>query len=297
MQTYSILILGSNGQVGQALRHMDWPSHVQIHAKSHQELDIKNQIALKEVLKSQRWHFVINASGYVQVDKAETDGMEPSLVNGLGILHLATLCRKYDIPLLHYTTDYVFDGTKHTPYTETDVPNPINTYGFSKLFGELSIRATWDKYIILRTSWVYSPYGRNFIKTILSMAKDKKDMAMVSDQHGIPTSAEDLAEVTRTILMKQLDHPDARKWGTYHYAGEGITTWYDYAQYILDAAYPSGDKPYVKSITTAEHRHLNQTVTNRPLYTALDTHHIQDMFGVKVRPWKEGVKTVVSKIV
>jgi dTDP-4-dehydrorhamnose reductase len=119
---------------------------------------------------------------------------------------------------------------------------------------------------------------------------------VVSDQHGIPTSAEDLVEVTRTILMAQLDHPDAKKWGIYHYAGEGVTTWYDYAQYILDTAYTKGNKPGIKSIATEEHRRLNKAVTNRPLYTALDTHHIQDMFGVKVRPWKEGVKTVVGKL-
>src|SRR3989344_5322152 len=295
---HHILILGAGGQLGTNLVKSKWPQEYSLKGLSHEQLDITDIDSLEKEIQSQRWSFVINATGYVKVDKAEQAGQEPYLVNGLGILWLATICKKHNIPVFHYSTDYVFDGSKNTPYVESDTFNPLNTYGLSKLFGELALKSVLDKHIILRSSWVYGVYGRNFVKTVLQKARAEEDIFVVNDQKGTPTCAEDIVEVTKEIIFSQLGQCSEEKWGTYHYAGLGETTWYEYANYILNIAYQDLKKPVSKNIPiTAETQRRNcPNFTFRPKYSALCSSLIKNTFSVKERSWKDGVKKVVEQL-
>lgn len=292
-QPHKILILGT-GQVGATLVNLKWPSHIVVSSLTHQELDVTNQDQLEEKVFSKKWDFIINATGFVKVDEAERKGRGPYLVNGLALLHLSLLCQKYETPLFHYTTDYVFDGKKQEPYLESDIPNPLNTYGLSKLFGETAIQAYLEKYIILRTSWVYGIYGHNFVKTILKKAKEGVKIYVVNDQWGTPTYSKDLGNATKEIILYHLQNPNTPKWDLYHYAGEGETSWYEYAKFILEE-YMGIEKvaQLLIPISTKEQQKENPLITIRPSFSALDSHLIKKTFDVKIKNWKEGVREAI----
>lgn len=294
---YHILVLGARGQIGTNLLKSQWPKGYVLQGVGHEELDVTDKKSLEKKIKSQKWDFIINASGYVQVDKAEQAGQQPYLVNSLALVYLAALGKKYNIPIFHYSTDYVYDGVKNSLYNEQDEFNPLSTYGLSKLFGELSLKSLWEKHIILRSSWVYGLYGRNFVKTMLQKAQEQKEIFVVNDQRGTPTYSEDIVDVTKKIISSILSSSNEEGWGTFHYAGLGETTWYEYAKYVIDLAYgDSKDASKVIGITTDQQRHEQKNITKRPLHSALDSSLIKKTFSVKDRPWKEGVKRVVEQL-
>jgi len=295
-EPYKILLLGAGGQMGTTLTHLKWPEAVQLYPYFHQDMDLKNHQALEDIFHHHQWDFVINAAGLVKVDQAEHMGKEPYLVNGLGVLHLGGLCQKYGVPLLHYSTDYVFDGQKKEPYTEHDLPSPLNVYGLSKLFGETALQAYTEKHIILRTSWIYGLYGHNFLKMILKKSREQEKLSIVNDQIGIPTFSEDLGEATKIITLAVLKNPKFSSWGLYHYAGEGATNWYEYAHFILETCYGSEKAARILTpISTAQNLHFNPLVAARPSFSVLDGSRIKEVFSIKPKPWKERVGQVVHR--
>ena len=254
-----ILLTGADGQLGRCIQ--DRAGEHQLIPLNRQALDITEEQAVLACIQQHRPDVLVNSAAYTNVDKAE---LEPELafaVNRDGPANIAKACAQFDISLIHISTDYVFDGTKGSPYTPEDKPNPINVYGKSKLAGEEAIRRTWDKHLIIRTSWLFSEYGNNFVKTMLRLAKERDEIRVVDDQVGCPTYAGDLAEVVLALL-------DERCWGTCHVVGTPAVSWYSFANTImktLSAQKPPLLLPQFVPISTDEY----PTAALRPLYSEL----------------------------
>ena len=236
---------------------------------------------------------VVNAAGYTAVDQAESEPELAFAVNRDGPAYLASACGKSGVPLVHISTDFVFDGEKRGPYVETDKVSPLSVYGKSKAAGEVAVRDLLSEHIILRTSWLYGVHGRNFVKTMLRLACEKEVVRVVADQHGCPTYAADLAE-TILIIATQLQEGRQITWGTYHYCGKGVTTWYGFAEAILNLA-----KEHIQlkvkrteAITTAEF----PTSAKRPANSALDCSLIESRFGCAPIPWNESLTRMLHKV-
>src|SRR3990167_11099307 len=231
----NLLIIGKNGQIGLSLIAESEANQIDYSAVGRAELDITNHSAVNAFFaQHHRFDFVINAAAFTNVDAAEKEIDSACAANASAVRYLAEACKQYDIPLIHISTDYVFDGEKNTGYYEDDMPNPKNIYGQTKLDGENHLKTAWKKHIILRVSWVFSEFGKNFVKTIANLA-DKKDVfSVVSDQLGSPTSAHSIANVIITICkrlfknVKQEDH-----WGVYHYTDFPVTNWHQFATYVV----------------------------------------------------------------
>ena len=265
-----IVITGARGQLGTELVEQAIQAGFEVHAYSSQELDITQDLNLDLT----EIDALINCAGYTFVDKAEEEPEKSFVVNAIGVENLAKLCKKYDTPLIHLSTDYIFDGTKHSAYVETDAPNPQNVYGASKLKGEQSLQALWDKHIILRVSWIFGRFGGNFVKTIGQLSKRQAHLKIITDQIGSPTGSSHIAEVILTLLQ----HPKLQSnWGTYHYTDSPLTNWYDFAKSFVDPA-----QCEVMPIRTAEYA----SKTKRPQNSALNCEKIKQIFGIQQRPWQ-----------
>ena len=275
-----VLILGKNGQVGRCLQECAEKQDINYIALSREDCDISDQSKVEAYFNKQHdFDFVINAAAYTAVDKAEEEIDEAYAANYLAVEYLAKICKKYDIPLIHISTDYVFDGTKETLYTEDDSPNPVSVYGKSKLMGEKALQSIWHKHIILRVSWVFSSYGKNFVKTISRLAKERESLSVVADQYGSPTSAVSISEVLLAICQAQLEHPNAdSRWGLYHYTDFPLTTWHQLAKAVVSNLKVNTIIQPIKSsdYTTAAHR---------PHFSGLDTARVQQVFGINQRCW------------
>ena len=226
-----ILITGANGQLGRCL--LDVAEHYpeyDFHFKTSTDLNITSQEEVNTLFAHEKFDYCINCAAYTAVDKAETDKENAFLVNAEAVKYLVEACKDNDTTLIHISTDFVFDGTKSTPYTEEDVPNPINVYGASKLKGELYVQQLLNKYFIIRTSWVYSKYGHNFVKTMLRLGVERDEINVVNDQLGSPTYAGDLAEIIMKIIISK-----ATDYGLYHYCNKGEISWYEFAMAIFEA--------------------------------------------------------------
>ena len=225
-----ILITGINGQVGSALvRQANEQGH-EVVAIAREQWDMAQAPEWgKELVLEVKPDLVINPAAYTNVDGAEDDEATALKVNADAPRALAKGCKKLDIPIFHVSTDYVFDGTKEEPYVETDQTNPINAYGRTKLVGELAVQEETEKHIILRTSWVFSKDGKNFVNTILRLAKERDELKVVNDQFGGPTSAECIPEVLLQLATKHKEH-----WGIYHYSGQPFVSWYEFAKKIVE---------------------------------------------------------------
>jgi dTDP-4-dehydrorhamnose reductase len=229
---------------------------------------------------------VVNAAAYTAVDKAEQDRAAAFAVNAEGSGELARLCNGRQVPLVHISTDYVFDGASRTPYRETDAVRPLGVYGASKLAGETAIRQACPHHLILRTAWVYSRDGHNFARTMLRLAAEREELSIVNDQHGTPTSADDLAAAIATMLRRLLAPTAHNLWGTYHVTCHGETTWFGFASEIFRLAAARGLKvPRLKAITTAEFN----SPAPRPLYSVLDNSKVGAAFGIALPPWQESL--------
>ncbi len=291
----TILLIGAKGQLG---RELDLKGKAlfgsDMTAMDLPEIDITDYSALADIFTRLAPSVVINASAYTAVDVAESQKELCFAVNRDGPAHLAKLCRKHQASLIHISTDYVFDGKAGRPYREDDPVSPIGVYGRSKAEGEKAVLTESGPHAVVRTSWLYGRYGNNFVKTMLRLAKQKDVIQVVSDQYGCPTSAADLAEavlaMTDSVLKKK-----AFSHSVYHYCGEGITTWYDFAVAIFDISVRLGLKniPAIKPITTAQF----PTAAKRPAFSALDCSSIEKDFSIRLRPWRESLTRMLQDVV
>lgn len=283
-----ILVFGAGGQLGQEIVARSGAFPAQIAARSRGETDIADRASVAAALDQIRPDVVVNAGAYTKVDKAESDRDEAHRSNVLGPGIVAEECAQRDVPLIHFSTDYVFDGGKQGAYCEDDPLSPLGVYGATKAEGEDAIRQAAERHIILRTSWVYGVYGANFLKTILRLAKERDELRIVDDQYGCPTSTADLAEAALRLAAL----PEHR-WGTYHFAGSGATTWHGFAREIVDrqAAF-TGRRPPVSPITTADY----PTPARRPANSELDSDLFHASFGWRALPWQERVREAVQTL-
>jgi len=287
-----ILLFGANGQLGQEMVRASATRGMSLVALSHAEADIADANAVREAIARHTPALVVNAAAYTKVDLAETDVEAARRGNDIGPALLGEACAAAGIPLVHVSTDYVFDGTKPTAYVETDAVSPASSYGRSKEAGERALRAATPRHVILRTSWVYSEFGHNFLKTILRLAATRDELRIVADQRGCPTSTLDLAEAVLSIAPRLIAGEDV--WGTYHFAGSGVTTWHGFASRIVAAQTPfTGRSPRVTPITTAEY----PLPAPRPANSELDCGLFARTFGIRARPWTEETDRITRVLV
>src|SRR6266404_1033325 len=229
-----LLVLGAGGQVGRELCRREWPAGYRLAAFDRGDIDITREDSIAAGMRRERPDMVINAAAYTAVDRAESEPAAAWAVNCTGPAQLAAACREAAVPLIHISTDYVFDGSKHGPYREDDPVNPLGVYGRSKEAGDRAVREGLPEHVIVRTAWVYSAQGHNFVRTMLRLAADRPVLRVVADQIGSPTSAADAAAAIATIVQR-LAVGD-RNWGTYHFAGGGAVTWHGFAEAIFELA-------------------------------------------------------------
>lgn len=284
----TILITGAGGQVGYELARAR-SDHLLV-ALGRSQLDITRPLQIEEAFASHRPDLVINAAAYTQVDRAEHEAELAFRINRDGVADLAFRCQEANIPLLHISTDYVFDGSKRGPYVETDSIAPLGIYGESKAEGEAVLHGTLEKHIILRTSWVFSATGANFVKTMLRLGKERDHLGIVDDQHGCPTSAHSIAETLLTIANRYLDG-ETIAWGTYHYCNQPGTTWYRFAVEIFRQA-GGYDKLKVEPIATSEF----PTPAQRPYNSVLDSSKIRDSLGIEPADWSDELGLVLGSL-
>jgi dTDP-4-dehydrorhamnose reductase len=282
-----ILVTGSAGQLGQAIQHIasDYADCQFIFASS-QDLDITNQDQVNAFFDSNTIHFCINTAAYTAVDKAETDIDKAESVNVLGPRNLAQACKKYGVRLIHISTDFLFDGTSNKPYLETDATNPLGIYGVTKLKGEVAVMYNMSDYFIIRTSWVYSQFGNNFMKTMLRLALERDSLNIVSDQIGSPTNAVDLAKTIMEIICHTERSRSAifqPKYGVYNFSNEGTASWYDFAKEIFKVNNIAID---VNPIPSAAF----PTPAERPKYSVLDKSKIKEVFHIEIKSWQEALQ-------
>ena len=289
-----ILITGASGQLGRALVAEATARQLDFMAVSRPEFDLAQPATIDASFSRARPDLVINAAAYTSVDAAETEREAAQAGNHTGPEFLARLCAARNVPLIHISTDYVFDGTKGEPYVETDPTNPTGVYGLTKRDGENAVLATGAKAIILRTSWVYAPYGKNFLRTMLKAAQRMPALRVVADQRGTPTAAPDLARVILTIAEKireggwQDFYP-----GIFHATNEGATTWHGFACAIFEEAKEFGHPlPRIDPITTADW----PTPAKRPADSRLNCDKLRRVFGCALPPWRESLKTVCATL-
>lgn len=274
-----VTVTGSSGQLGQALQHIavNYPD-VEFHFVSSSELDITDKENVDAYFSEHRPYACINAAAYTAVDKAESEPEKAFAVNATGAGNVAEACKQNDVLLLHISTDFVFDGKKREPYTEDDIPNPQSVYGSSKLQGEKEIQAILNKYYIIRTSWVYSQFGHNFMKTMLRLGKERSSLSVVNDQTGTPTNAVDLANAILAIIKS-----GKTAYGIYNYSNEGKCTWYDFAKEIFGVTKINID---LQPIPTSAY----PTPAKRPEYSVLDKSRIKTIFGIDINHWHLGIE-------
>jgi len=286
-----ILVFGGNGQLGQELSRAAAAHSIAMHALSHAKADIADGAAVAAALARWEPDLVVNAAAYTKVDLAETNVEDARRGNETGPAMLAAACAGAGVPLVHVSTDYVFDGEKAEPYVETDPIRPLSAYGRSKAAGEDAVRCVLKRHVILRTAWVYSEFGQNFLKTILRLASSRDELRIVADQCGSPTSAQEIAAAILHIAP-QLAREGA--WGTYHFTASGDTTWHGFAERAVAAAAPfTGRRPVVRPISTAEY----PTPAKRPANSRLDCRLFMRTFDYSPRPWAECVDATTRALV
>jgi dTDP-4-dehydrorhamnose reductase len=282
-----ILVTGASGQLGQAIQHIasDYPGFEFIFASS-QDLDITNQEQVNTFFDNNIIYFCINAAAYTAVDAAEVEIDKAEAVNIAGPRNLAQACKKHNIKLIHISTDFVFEGTSTQPYLETDETYPLGVYGMTKLKGEVAVMYNMTDYFIIRTSWVYSQFGNNFMKTMLRLASERDSLNVVSDQIGSPTHAVDLAKTIMEIICHTERSRSANfqpKFGIYNFSNEGTASWYDFALEIFRLNNISIE---LNPIPTEAF----PTPAKRPKYSVLDKTKIKLTFNLEIRSWKEALQ-------
>jgi dTDP-4-dehydrorhamnose reductase len=286
-----ILVLGGSGQLGTQLRTFALPQRVELLAPTRTDVDLGDLAAIRRLFTADPWSVVIDAAGYTNVDRAETEGHLAFAVNAQAAACLAEETGKRGIPIIYVSTDYVFDGGKGAPYVEKDAAAPLNAYGRSKLAGERHVSAANPRHVILRTAWLYSPHGTNFVRTILGLAQERERIPVVADQLGCPTSARDLAKACLDIALVCAAKPDQENYGLYHFAGAGAATWFEFANAILEiAAGRLARLPELVPIPSAQYK----SPASRPADSRLDCTVVQHAFGLAARPWCRALAETVD---
>lgn len=292
-QVLNILITGGAGQVGQELARAQWPRNVRLHFPTRAELDLSQPEAVRAVFRAIPFRAVINPAAYTAVDEAEAEVVRAFGTNALGPAVLAEVTRSLGIPLVHVSTDYVFDGACERPYNETDPVGPISVYGASKLAGEVAVRSGNPRSIVLRTAWVLSPHRSNFLKTMLRLAEDRPTLRVVDDQQGCPTSAKDVADALKCITMRMVNDPQAPS-GTYHFVNEGSTSWAGLAREIMAlSAARGGPFAAVEGITTAGY----PTPARRPSNSRLNSSKLKRDYGIIPRRWQDAAAEIIAELI
>lgn len=283
------VVIGTSGQLALELRRQVCPSGIELIAPV--KLDLTNTEQLVRELDQLRPALIINAGAYTAVDKAETERERAFAVNAAGPATLAGWSQRNGAALIHVSTDYVFDGAKTIAYNESDDTAPLGAYGESKLAGENAVRSAIEQYVIVRTSWVFSAHGSNFVKTMLRLASERDELRVVADQYGRPTAASDLAVALWQVAARiQSGTP---RFGTFHFAGSGETTWHAFAQAIVDEqARYTGKRPRVTPIATHEY----PTPARRPQNSILSTNAFEQAFKLTPRPWQQALSEVVGEL-
>ena len=289
-----ILLIGNNGQVGWELQRT-LNALGEVIATDRKTLDLLNLNAIRETIRSVQPTLIVNAAAYTAVDMAESQPELAMAINGVAPGVIAEEAKKLNCTFVHYSTDYIFDGTKRTPYVESDSPNPLNVYGRSKLAGEQAIIAAGASHLIFRTSWVYSNRGSNFLLTIKRLLREKKELKIVDDQIGAPTSASDIAGGTVKALdlfLKQNQQRKAEMSGIYHLTAAGETSWHGFAAEIISAQNRNvGEIPKLSAIKTHEY----PTAARRPMFSVLSNEKLHSTFGLRTPQWKESLKRVLAE--
>lgn len=279
-----VLVTGASGQLGQALQAIA-PKYeqLQFHFAASAEADITDKENLNTVFNRVKPDFCVNAAAYTAVDKAESEVEKANSVNVTGAKNLSEICKENAVTLLHISTDFVFDGNKSTPYTEEDITNPQSIYGATKRRGEEEIEKIMDAYYIIRTSWLYSEYGNNFMKTMIRLGSERDNISVVNDQTGTPTNANDLANAILQIIRG-----NKNAYGIYHYSNEGMASWYDFAKKIFEFNNITID---VLPIATKQY----PTPAKRPVYSVMNKSKIKEVFGLQIPDWKESLEQLSKK--
>jgi dTDP-4-dehydrorhamnose reductase len=300
--SYRVLLLGANGQLGFALENA-LKALGEVRALTRSEADLSNAFALRDnllpVVKKFQPHVIVNAAAFTAVDKAQTEQAIALQVNAQSVGVLAELAQSVNAVLVHYSTDYVFDGAGDKPWAEDDAPNPLSAYGQSKWLGECALRQHCRKHLILRTSWVVGAHGNNFLKTMLRLAAERDSLRVVADQIGVPTSTDLLAKVTVDILQTMLPAAkDDARFGIYHLASVGETSWHAYAQYVVAGALKRGAhltcKPEsIEPIPTSAY----PLPAPRPANSRLNTEKIRSTFAIELPAWQVGVDAILDALI
>lgn len=290
-----VLVFGGAGQVGREVCRAAWPSSFELLMLDRSAADIRDAAMVSAAIAGKEPDLVINLAAYTAVDRAESEPDLAWAVNCAGAAHIAASCGDNGTPLVHLSTDYVFDGQKGEPYHEEDKVNPLNVYGASKEAGERAVRAAAPRHIILRSAWVYGASGANFVKTMLRLGAERRVLRVVADQQGCPTAAADIAAALVSIA-RQIER-GVMQWGTFHFTAAGSTSWHGFAEEIVAlarrlGAWSNGPLPRVEPITTDQY----PTAARRPMYSVLDCRKIEG-FGIFPRPWQASLPEVLRELI
>jgi dTDP-4-dehydrorhamnose reductase len=291
---FLVLLVGAKGQVGHEVVRLAQERQIVLTALDRMQLDITDAEAVNKVVTELRPGLLINTAAYTAVDLAENEKLLAMAVNRDGPANLAAACVKNNTPLIHLSTDYVFDGHNKEPYREDDPANPTGIYGLSKWEGEMALRERLTKHLILRVSWVFGVHGNNFVKTILRLCREKDELGVVADQHGCPTAAVHIAQALLTLAARIIVG-EGIPWGTYHYCGRPATTWAGFAEEIIKQARAEGmiDHPVtIRPIRTSDY----PTPARRPENSVLGCGKIADAFGVSAGSWQEGLRDMLQRM-
>ena len=280
-----ILITGRHGQLGSELHDLkeSYPQHQMVFV-DREEMDLSNPEEIVEVLNTEKPQIIVSAGAYTAVDKAESDQELCDAVNHIAVKTIGAWAAENNAKVIHISTDYVFDGTSETPLKETDAPDPINVYGLTKLHGEQALRASGANYVIIRTAWVYSVYGANFVKTMIRLMSEREEIGVVADQVGTPTYARDLA----STIMQVIEAPEFVQ-GVFHYSNEGKISWHDFAVAIKEI---KGFSTKVNAINSDAF----PTPAKRPNFSLLDKSKIKETYQVAVPDWKTSLEEMLAKV-
>lgn len=289
----TILVAGGAGQVARALAEAALPSSLHLRALGRPDLDILKTASIEAAFDRVKPDLVINAAAYTAVDQAETDIDAAEALNAHAAAALASAAARHSIPIFHLSTDYVFDGTNDLPYTEEDPVAPLSAYGRSKLHGERAAAAANCDSLILRTAWVYSPFGKNFVETMLRLAKQREELGVVRDQIGNPTSAHDIADALVVIAAAILAGKVPIIPGTYHLAGTGETSWAGFAEAIFrESAALGGPSARVRPIPASDY----STLVARPANSRLDCTKIKNTYGIVMPNWQDSMRACIRRL-
>ena len=282
-----VLITGSNGQLGSEIKLLSskYPQFEFMYTDV-EELDLTDKQAIGRLFEREQFRYCINCAAYTAVDKAEDEEELATLINSTAPGFLASVCNDFNTLLVHVSTDYVFDGTNYRPYTETDTPSPASAYGRSKLKGEQQVLEKSSRVIVVRTSWLYSAFGNNFVKTMMRLGRERNSLGVVVDQIGTPTCAADLAGALLNMVEKTGSGPVKE---IYHYSNEGVISWYDFAKAIMAEA---GIDCEVNVIESKDF----PAKANRPFYSVLNKAKVKRDFNLKVPYWLDSLKTTIKKL-